>query len=197
MAPYYQTAKSFADVSITDEGVDTTSFLHASDDFVHMFDLVGNGVFAFVQKDLRDNIAGVRGRHKTAPSTSTTLENLVKNEAHESNRYGTACMVRLIRGLLFTCQALQNMQNDRGSELHVCFRRSFDVHLKHHLSFIVRSVVVVAIRAVPHRHDFYNRLSEGSPHDAFDTELSKWLSGLDSICHRMKTFLEQGGYGKV
>ena len=55
----------------------------------------------------------------------------------------------------------------------------------------------IAIRAVPHRHDFYNRLAEGSPHDAFDTELEKWLSGLASICHRMMTFLEPGGYGKV
>lgn len=51
----------------------------------------------------------------------------------------------LIRGLLFTCQALQNMQRDRNAELHVCFRRSFDANLKPRLSFIVRSVVSVSV----------------------------------------------------
>lgn len=46
-------------------------------------------------------------------------------------------------GLLFTCQALQNMQSDKSTELHVCFRRSYDVVLKHHHTFIIRSAVAV------------------------------------------------------
>ena len=82
--------QSFADVPITDDGVDTATFLLASTDFVNMFgerdseprarpaptprtlgphpltrsltltsfrtDLLGGGVFAFVQNDLRSNI---------------------------------------------------------------------------------------------------------------------------------------------
>lgn len=36
------------------------------------------------------------------------------------------------------------MQADKEAELHVCFRRSYDVVLKHHHSFIVRSVVTVS-----------------------------------------------------
>ncbi|KAI0075319.1 glycolipid transfer protein [Panus rudis PR-1116 ss-1] len=197
MAPYWQTAKSFAEVPITEEGVDTPIFLQASDDFVNMFDLLGKGVFGFVQTDLRNNIAGVRERYNSAPSGSTTLENLVKTEAEEHNRHGTACLVRLIRGLLFTCKALQNMQRDPGTELHVCFKRSYDSVLKHHHSFLIRSVVSVAIRAVPHRQDFYHRVSEGSDSQAFDVELTGWLSGLENIVLRMKAFLEQGGYGNV
>lgn len=46
-------------------------------------------------------------------------------------------------GLLFTCQALQNMQSDKSTELHVCFKRSYDVVLKHHHTFIIRSAVAV------------------------------------------------------
>ena len=49
----------------------------------------------------------------------------------------------LFSGLLFTCKALQNMQDDPDAELHVCFRRSYDTILKHHHSFIIRSVVTV------------------------------------------------------
>ena len=58
-------------------------------------------------------------------------------------------------------------------------------------------VLQVAIRAVPHRRDFYDRLTEGTSHDKFDGELAKWLAGLEDIVVRMKTFLEAGGYGKV
>ena len=53
--------------------------------------------------------------------------------------------------------------------------------------------VQVAIRAVPHRQDFYRRASEGAPLDEFDAELAKWLVGLDTIVSRMRQFLEQGG----
>ena len=35
------------------------------------------------------------------------------------------------------------MQRDANAELHVCFRRSFDVVLKPHLPFMVRPVVAV------------------------------------------------------
>lgn len=49
------------------------------------------------------------------------------------------------RGLLFACRALQNMQKDPSSELHVCFRRSYDAILKQHHTFIIRSVVTVRI----------------------------------------------------
>ena len=113
------------------------------------------------------------------------------------------------------------MQRDTHAELHVCFRRAYDATLQHHHGFLVRKVVTVgrqcsaplsgapqrqgahgclsqvAIRAVPHRRDFYARLTEGTSHEKFDAELAKWLSGLEGIVDRMRTFLEQGGYGKV
>jgi len=55
----------------------------------------------------------------------------------------------------------------------------------------------VAIRAVPHRHDFYMRISQGGSTEKLDAELAKWLSGLDRIVKHMSSFLENGGYGKV
>ncbi|KAI9062778.1 glycolipid transfer protein [Trametes sanguinea] len=199
MAPYFETAKSFADVPITPDGVDTATFLLASTDFVNMFDLLGGGVFAFVQNDLRSNITGVRHRYDLAPAESPTLEKLVTNECAVagSNRHGTACLVRLLRGLWFTCEALRNMQQDRNAELHTCFKRSYDANLKHHHSFVVRSVVSVAIRAVPHRRDFYARITQGGSHEKFDDELTKWLAGLEVIVLRLKAFLEEGSYGRI
>lgn len=77
--------QSFADVPVTSDGVETVSFLDASDGLVNMFgtspraiaeedakhpllkDLLGIGVFSFVQADLRANI-GVRASLPFGPS---------------------------------------------------------------------------------------------------------------------------------
>ncbi|EPT01169.1 hypothetical protein FOMPIDRAFT_1121271 [Fomitopsis schrenkii] len=197
MAPMFETAKSFADVPITEDGVETQSFLVATTDFLNMFDLLGRGVFGFVQSDMRGNLAGVRTRYEATPSQSTTLEKLVICANADEERQSVPCLVRLMRGLLFTCQALQNMQSDKSTELHVCFKRSYDVVLKHHHTFIIRSAVAVAMKAIPYRHDFYNRLAQGGSHEIFDAELAKWLDALDVIVKRIKTFLEEGGYGRI
>ncbi|KAL0954259.1 hypothetical protein HGRIS_005387 [Hohenbuehelia grisea] len=202
--PYFETVKSFADVPVVEDvGVETESFLEAADGLVKLFDLLGSGIFGFVQADIRGNISGVRGRYVSVPDGAQTLEALVRHEAEQSKNSGTsarpatACLVRLMRGLAFTCQALQNMQADTGAELHVCFRRSYDSVLKHHHTFVVRSVVSVAIRAVPRRSDFYARIAQGGSKEALDAALGKWLEGLDRIVKRTSGFLAEGGYGRV
>jgi len=53
-------------------------------------------------------------------------------------------LLQYLRGLAFTCKALQNMQNDTSSELHTCFKRSYDEVLRHHHTFFIRSVVSVS-----------------------------------------------------
>jgi len=197
MAPHFETAKSFADVPITDDGVDTETFLQASDGLVQMFELLGSGVFGFVQNDIRSNVAGVRQRFQAASKDSMTLEQLVRIENEGGSRVATACLIRLIRGLSFTCCALMHMQKDPDAELYICFKRSYDEVLRHHHSFVIRSVVTVAIRAVPYRHDFYQRIAQGGSTEKLDIELAKWLAGLDIIVKRISAFVDEGGYGKV
>jgi len=197
MAPHFESAKSFVDVPITDEGVDTRTFLEASDDLVHMFELFGSTIFGFIQKDIRSNVTGVRVRFDAATDASTTLEKLVRTENEGGSRVATACLIRLIRGLALTCSALMHLQEDRDAELHTCFRRSYDEVLKHHHSYFVQTVVIVAIRAVPYRHDFYQRLAQGGSVEKLDEELAKWLAGLQVIVKRISAFLDKGGYGKV
>lgn len=107
------------------------------------------------------------------------------------------------------------MQSDPSSELHVCFKRSYDSVLRHHHTFLIRSVVSasstylleqngriqlplqVAIRAVPRRDDFYMRIAQGGSTEKLDIELAKWLIGLATLVSQISAFLEQGGYGKV
>ncbi|KAL4061909.1 glycolipid transfer protein domain-containing protein [Scleroderma yunnanense] len=196
--PYFETVKSFADVPITEDGVATESFLEASDGLVKLFDLLGSGVFGFVQADIRGNIGGVRSRYQHASASSITLENLVRSETStEQHHHGTGCLIRLTRGLTFLCKALQHMQDDPSAELHVCFKRSYDQVLRHHHTFFVRSLAAVAVRAAPYRRDFIARISQGGDREKFDTELRRWLTGLDVIVKRLKAFIEEGGYGRV
>ena len=61
----------------------------------------------------------------------------------------------------------------------------------------MHDLVQIAIRAVPYRTDFYNKLAEGGSHEKFDAELTKWLAGLDKIVLHMKVFLADSGYGNV
>ncbi|KAG2346012.1 glycolipid transfer protein [Suillus weaverae] len=185
--PYFETVKSFADVPITVNGVETLVFLEASEGLVQLFDLLGSGVFGF----------GVRTRYQADSSRCSTLENLVRSEVSLEDRHGTGCLIRLTRGLTFLCRALQHMQNDPSMELHVCFKRSYDEVLRHHHTFFVRSLAAVAVRAAPYRRDFYTRISQGAPREKLDAELAKWLSGLDVIVKRLKGFIEGEGYGRI
>ncbi|KAG1747739.1 glycolipid transfer protein domain-containing protein [Suillus paluster] len=202
--PYFETVKSFADVPITINGVETLVFLEASEGLVQLFDLLGSGVFGFVQSDIKGNIGerlliclGVRAQYQTDSLHCSTLENLLISERSSQDRPGTGCLIRLTRGLTFLCRALQHMQNDPSMELHVCFKRSYDEVLRHHHTFFVRSLAAVAVRAAPYRRDFYTRISQGAPVEKLDEELARWLSGLDVIVKRLKEFIEGEGYGRI
>ncbi|KAL0956829.1 hypothetical protein HGRIS_002940 [Hohenbuehelia grisea] len=203
MAPYLETVKSFADVPITDAGVDTLAFLEACEGVVGLFALLGSAAFTPVQTDLAGNITKVRARYDAAPTASATLEELVKNEKAEKKTTATEGLMWLLRGLYFTCKALQNAQANKNEELAAAFSNSYGVTLKQFHNFVVKGVFAVAMKACPYRKDFYAKLAAdpaGGPaasQDKLDAELDKWLSALSSILARMDTFYTQGKYGKV
>ncbi|KAF9016593.1 glycolipid transfer protein [Hymenopellis radicata] len=187
------------------DGIDAHAFSEASDGLVGMFDLLGSGVFGFVQSDIRNNIR-VRLPSESADPILMLLgrPHALQRPRAAHDRGGDA--PRLGRRprragaprarAAFTCVALQNMQAQPARDLYGCFKASYDSVLKHHHSFVIRSVVyVVALRAVPHRKDFYEGIAQGAPHDKLDEELRKWLAGLDTIVIRLKVFLKEGGFG--
>ncbi|KAG7446552.1 het-c2 protein [Guyanagaster necrorhizus] len=202
MAPYLETVKSFADVPVTDAGVDTLAFLEASQGLVGIFDLLGSSAFSVVQSDLKGNIAKVRARYDTTPSRSTTLEQLVENEKGEKKRTATEGLMWLLRGLLFTGKALQNAQLNKEEELSVAFSKSYEVTLKKYHNFVVKGIFSVAMKACPYRVDFYGKLAAdpdgkcSASQDVLNEELDKWLAALSDIVTRIQAFYEQGGHNK-
>ncbi|KAI0049965.1 glycolipid transfer protein [Auriscalpium vulgare] len=202
MAPYLESVTSFADVPITDAGVDTLAFLKAADGLVGLFDLLGSAAFSVVQSDLRGNITKVRARYDAAPKLSDTLEKLVVNEKGEKKRTATEGLLWLLRGLSFTCKALQNAQANASEELAAAFAKSYEVTLKKFHNFVVKGVFAVALKACPYRAVLFDKLkadpSGGPPatQEKVDEELSRWLGALASIVARIEEFYEKGGYGK-
>lgn len=202
MAPYLDTVTSFADVPITDAGVDTLAFLSASEGLVGLFDLLGSAAFSVVQSDLRGNIAKVRARYDETPTLSNTLEKLVENEKGEKKRKATEGLLWLLRGLQFTCKALQNAQANASEELVEAFSKSYEGTLKAFHNFVVKGIFAVALKACPYRADFFAKLKAdpaGGPpasDDHVNEGLNRWLVALDGIVKRVQDFYKAGGHDK-
>ncbi|KAJ7051821.1 glycolipid transfer protein domain-containing protein [Mycena amicta] len=189
----HRTAKSsFADVDTTN-GVNTLEFLEASQGLVGLFDLLGSAAFSVVQNDLKGNI----------------VKPLCRNFVHammlrrrEKKRTATEGLLWLLRGLSFTCKALQNAQANKKEELSAAFTKSYENTLKKFHNFVVKGIFSVVMKACPYRADFYAKLAadpaggEPASDEKVNEELDKWLAALDAIVAHMEGFYEKGGYGK-
>ncbi|KAG8929681.1 hypothetical protein FRC03_001603 [Tulasnella sp. 419] len=194
MATYFDTiSRSFADVPVTDDGVDTVAFLEASEGLAKMFDLLGSGAFSVVQNDLNGNITKVRTRYLVNPESYNTIEKLVIGEKGEKKRTATEGLLWLLRGLQFTCEALKRSYANKSEELAESFTKAYEGTLKKFHSFVVRPVFALAMKACPYRSDFYQKLG---PADKVDTDMQTWLTALDGIVKHLQAFYEDGGHGK-
>ncbi|PPQ74983.1 hypothetical protein CVT24_010279 [Panaeolus cyanescens] len=177
-------------------------------------DLFGAGVFGFIQMDLRNNIHGVRTRYHSATDKSSTLEALAKSERDEVQKWeAIPCLVRLMSSyhivFLFFLRAglltllLYFVVVPRSSSLHLIrsglILPPFCRLSLHRLSSLSWSSTItqIAIRSVPSRTSFYQRIAQGASYDKLNDELNKWLLGLGAIVEYMSRWLREGGYGDV
>jgi hypothetical protein len=86
----------------------------------------------------------VRARYEAAPALSATLEQLVNNEKGEKKRTATEGLMWLLRGLSFTCKALQNSQANKGQELSVSFTSGYEATLRKFHGILVRPIFAVS-----------------------------------------------------
>jgi len=85
----------------------------------------------------------VRTRYDETPTLSNTLEKLVENEKGEKKRKATEGLMWLLRGLQFTCKALQNAQANASEELSVAFNKAYEGTLKAFHNFVVKGIFTV------------------------------------------------------
>lgn len=55
----------------------------------------------------------------------------------------------LLRGLSFTCKALQNAQANKTEELSVAFNKSYEGTLKKFHNFVVKGIFSVSAKIIP------------------------------------------------
>lgn len=82
----------------------------------------------------------VNKRYEATPTLSRTLEELVINEEKDKSKPATEGLMWLLRGLSFTCKALQNSEEDKTKELSVAFTSSYEKTLKKHHGVFIRPI---------------------------------------------------------
>ncbi|RUP48488.1 glycolipid transfer protein domain-containing protein [Jimgerdemannia flammicorona] len=172
-------SRSYADVKITKNGIDTPQFIEATENLVKLFDLLGSSAFSIVVNDMNGNIKKIRERYLINPTGSNTLQKLVAGEKVEKKRIATEGLLWLNRGLGFTATALRRNLNDPNEELSVSFVKAYEGTLSQFHSIFVRPVFVLAMQACPPRAVFYEKL--GGNNKKVHAQMGSWLSALEHI----------------
>ncbi|SCU94582.1 LANO_0E07250g1_1 [Lachancea nothofagi CBS 11611] len=165
----------------------TCEFLEASGSLVKLFDLLGNSAFTVVQKDLTGNITKIRKRYTTAPSESSTLQDLVTNERGSGHKSASEGLLWLTRGLQFTAQALRETVEHPDLELTKTFTDAYNKTLTKYHGMLIRPVFKLAMKACPYRKDFFAKL--GADQVKVNTQLKLWLEALEHIVQILLNFL--------
>nr|CAG8488399.1 6063_t:CDS:2 [Entrophospora candida]CAG8502512.1 7823_t:CDS:2 [Entrophospora candida] len=195
MKTFFETIKrSYTEVPINEEGIDTIAFLEATEGLVQLFDLLGSTAFSIVQNDMNGNIKKIQAKYDTDPSKNNTLENLIKNEAGEKKRVATEGLLWLKRGLELTSVALRRSINNESEELSVSFTMSYGETLKQYHNFVVKSLFTVAMKACPYREEFFKKL--GDDQKVVIVKYKEWLGALEVIVKRLDDFYVKNGYDK-
>lgn len=194
MTTFFDGKKSFADVPVTDDKIDTQAFLEASEALVKLFDLLGSSAFSVVQKDMTGNIEKVRAKLLEDPAGLATLQGLILLEAGQKTKKATQGLLWLTRGLEFTAQAMRETVNNPSKELTVTFTDAYSKTLSKYHGMLVKPIFKLAMKACPYRKDFFEKL--GSDQAKVDEELAKWLKALEDIVAIIVAFFTLGNYGK-
>ncbi|WVQ81006.1 hypothetical protein IAT38_003113 [Cryptococcus sp. DSM 104549] len=191
--------KSFTDVTITEQGVDTAEFLEAAENLVKIFGLFGNPAFVVVQNDLTGNIAKVRAYLASNPTSAATLESLLASEKANvpkaKDRVATDALMWLLRGLKFTALGLKFNLENPTEELSVSFTKGYEQSLKKYHGMMVRPVFYLAMKACPYRATFYPKL--GQPESEVLPKLQAWLKALYEIVEKEEGVFKAGAYGEI
>lgn len=75
----------------------------------------------------------------------------MQNEKGEKKRTATEGLIWLLRGMSFTCKALQNVQENKNEELSIAFSKSYEGTLKKFHNFVVKGIFAVRLRILSWR----------------------------------------------
>ncbi|CAG8503983.1 1226_t:CDS:2 [Cetraspora pellucida] len=174
---------SYCDVPITEDGIDTITFLNATHELVKLLDIIGPEVFEFFRGEMNSNIKNIRERFEHNKSKNLTLEKLIKHDESEYKTKNIHNLVLLTRQIEFIAVGLRRSINDPNEELAVSFTESYKITLERHHNIVLRPIFRVAIKACPYRHEFFQKL--GNDQEKVYQQYESWLSSLEGIIKRL------------
>ena len=186
--------KSFVDVPVNNNKIETASFLEASESLVKLFDLLGSSAFAVVQKDMTGNISKIRTKLLADPASCATLQDLILSEAGSKTKTATQGLLWLSRGLQFTAQAMRETVDNPSKELTKTFTDAYGKTLAQFHGMLIKPIFKLAMKACPYRKDFFEKL--GSDQARVVEQLEAWLKALEAIVQNIMDFFVAGNYGK-
>jgi len=187
--------KSFVDVPVAaDEAVATTEFLQAAESLTGIFDAMGSIAFTPVKSDILGNVKKLRERQLEAPDQSENIQDLCRNELRAGTHKATEGLVWLVRGLDFTCKALEHNQENQTAEMKASFVEAYGNTLKKYHGFLVKPLFMAALTACPTRADFYNKLkAPDTEQTKLGDQLNAYVAALANIIRILQAFLDKEG----
>jgi len=187
--------KSFVDVPVAEnQAIATTEFLQAAESLTGIFDAMGSIAFTPVKNDILGNVSKLRERQLEAPAQSENIQDLCRNELQTKKHKATEGLLWLVRGLEFTCTALDHNQKNHTAEMKESFSDAYAKTLKQYHSFLIKPLFSAAMNACPTRGNFYNKIkAPDTEQTKIDDQLTAYVAALQNIIQILQAFLNTEG----
>ncbi|XP_022802378.1 pleckstrin homology domain-containing family A member 8-like isoform X2 [Stylophora pistillata] len=128
---------------------------------LQMKDVLGPTAFAPVKSDINGNIKKLREKFAKDPEKFKTLQDIVESEIVENStkvkNSATDALLWLKRALQFIIVFLREVLTDE-EDLVKCAKKAYENSLKRYHGWMVQGVFSLAMKAVPYRKDFIDKL---------------------------------------
>lgn len=174
-----------------DSRIETKSFLDAASEVVPFFDVLGPTAFAPVKSDINGNIKKLREKFAQDPEKFKTLQDIVESEiateTTTAKNSATDALLWLKRALQFIVVFLEEVLTGE-QDLVKCAKKAYEASLKRYHGWMVQGVFSLAMKAVPYRKDFMEKLGRGKVDE--ETVLKEMKDCVDLLSANLKVVQE-------
>ncbi|XP_028416687.1 glycolipid transfer protein-like [Dendronephthya gigantea] len=164
-----------------DKRIETWPFLQACQEIVPFFDILGPTAFAPVKSDINGNIEKLTKKYKEDQEKYKVLQDIVQSEIDsgttKAKNSATDALLWLKRALSFILVFLQEVLTGE-QDLTKCAKAAYEGTLKKYHGWMVQSIFSLAMKAVPYRKDFIQKLGNGQDESVVLAEMGDFVNEL-------------------
>ncbi|XP_058962959.1 glycolipid transfer protein-like [Pocillopora verrucosa] len=175
--------------------IETKSFLDAASEVVPFFDVLGPTAFAPVKSDINGNIKKLREKFTKDLEKFKTLQDIVESEMAENStkakNSATDALLWLKRALRFIIVFLREVLTGE-EDLVKCAKKAYENSLKRFHGWMVQGVFSLALKAVPYRKDFIDKLGRNKvDEDTVLREMREFVDLLEANLEVVEQFYQK------